>query len=523
MSLFTNIQDSMFTRARNNSSTTHPDNSLNTASTLSTQSNCFICSKLQCALTTHRLAALSLQRRVTNTKYSHLLKANILSRESSKLDPKPEAPAKRPEEERPPNSSVSRAVTSFTPFPVPGASRHVISQFYDFFGHQGSTIYDRNRTLTFDSGNYVHLVPKALKNAALCMSCVAMSATYQVVHGRNLPSSTVNNLVVYNQTFQLLGKQIESEASNALSEATIQTCLNLIMSCGLGLGDPAAAVLHWKGCLALFHRTNVSLYSGHMLMLVAMMDFWLSICAGCKPRAEVEWMSPVVFPAFTSLKYGAAFSIIFAHLMLSDEIVGRLHETCLITCAVTQDLEEHVLKHENNPAVPLGTYFEYLRFVLMTQNTILCSELEGLNSLEECLGLTLCLFFVIVMRRTPWKYPILYLCSRLRHCLEIVMNCNSTMRDDPKLFFRDINSVEPVLLDCYTWMVSVHAYASQMCEDETGQDWSHQAITVLLIRQDENPEQSRLQIILGILRCFCWSDMFLSHGFMMFCRKYNII
>ncbi|KAJ9649139.1 hypothetical protein H2198_010947, partial [Neophaeococcomyces mojaviensis] len=161
-----------------------------------------------------------------------------------------------------------------------------IQQFDDFFTRQGRELRQGQKLLSFDSGHYSWLLPRAMQNGALFMSLIAMSATYAAVHGRMLDAPDAAVLATYSCAYQELQRQIDRERSeeSQISESTIMAAIDLVMCCGIGFGDWKLVLLHWTGVRALLPDPTRSLYSGALLGFINFIEHWLVLTAGFKPR-----------------------------------------------------------------------------------------------------------------------------------------------------------------------------------------------------------------------------------------------
>ena len=470
-------------------------------------SECLVCGVPLCNLVTHRLATLELLRRVsktarklqsdnsTSTSFEDVIVSTLIARTS----PLPRT-----------SGATRYSIDTFHSFPVKGVHKSTMRQFHDFFSVQGGSLLETDRQLMFDKSFYPFLFPQAMRNPALCMSIVAMASTFIAIHHRKVKAPDEEVLTTYGQCFDTLRKQIDLEGTTGLSESTIMAAVNLVMCCGIGFGDHEAALTHWNGVLALLDRANSAILPGRFLAFRDSMEYWLVLTAGLPPR-QVEWPVRVLHELPPLEVYGKGFPRLFETQMMWCIPAAKLQTVCLNTCRATECLEDCVTDSANLSVTSPSTYFEYLRGIVQRQNIQAYSELANTDTVAECVSVTLNIFFLLVLRMTPWRAPIEHLCAQLRASLQA---SRLELEDDGNTPESETNDNDPeTTRDVYLWMLIVYACALQFCHSEFGKEWAASSIR-RVCRQDVDTfgdmwEQTTLQR----MRLFCWSDRFLLKHF----------
>lgn len=518
------------------SSTPHSEATTATPSNL--RDGCLICHSKTCQLITHRLLTLDLLRRLS--------KSNKETEQSRRTRSRNEGVLSRAVDSRRVFQvpTVHRPVTPtdhidpFTPFPVRGVTKNTVHLFHEFFNGQGRSLLQFQRELSFDSGHYPYLFTQAFQSSALAMSFVAMAATFRAIQSQDLTLPTHEILAIHAQAFEELRKRIEAERPGEISEGTIMAAINLCMCCGIGFCDTEAALLHWQGVLALLGKPRSGIYSGAILTFVNHMEHWLVLIAGYKPRVE-KWTNPISQERPPPRKYGSRLESLFATSVLQDlSLSPKILDLCINTCKATEVLEAHSAKHLFNQNTPTSTYYNYLRNVITDQGAIIHSKLHGTDTFAECIGLTASLYFILVLRRTPWRAPVRLLCSELRRVLsksKPVEEANDDSDDedddeddddsDDEDEDEEINRAlkEDYLLrkDAYNWMLIICACAANFCQDQPSIEWTKENLEEVRLAYFKEHGYGWKTSLVRDLNGFIWSDVFLAGHLQTVCTDWE--
>lgn len=490
-----------------------------TAINTGSQDACMICHLKSCTLAAHRLLNLDLLRRINRSE-----KKRKSSKDEQKLRDvasSHETSLSRPRISLLPLHSpitLADGLDHFIPFPIKATNRSTTRLFHSFFATQGGSLLESQRGLSFDSGHYPYLYASAYQNSALALSFVAMSATFQETQRGDLSSPSCNMLVCYAQAFEELRKKIDTERPGPISEATILAAVNLCMCCGISLTDTDAALLHWHGILALLGKPFTGIYSGAIATFVSYIEHWLVLIAALEPRNK-SWPTLVPHENLPPRRYGGSLEILFASSILRDSPLSpKVREMCTNTCIATEVLEAHAAQHRSNSSVPMSTYYLYLRNVVAEQGAIIHSEARHTASFVECISLGLSLYYLLVMRRTPWKAPFRKLCSELRQVLSRFAPCYTDSDKDENsrckggkrradLFTREIFHVERL---AYNWMVAICACAARLCHHQPIIEWTEEVLGEVQLTYLECYGSAWEVALMQDFEKFVWSDAFLT-------------
>ncbi|MBA7494867.1 hypothetical protein ES702_05445 [subsurface metagenome] len=495
-----------------------PHSEATTATPANLRDGCLICHSKTCQLITHRLLTLDLLRRLSKSdketeqsKRTRSRNENVLSRAARPRRASQVLTLQRP-------ITPADHIDPFTSFPVKGVNKHTVHLFHEFFNSQGRSLLEFQRELSFDSGHYPYLFNQAFQSSALAMSFVAMAATFHAIQSHGLTSPTHDLLAIHAQAFEELRKRIEAERPSQISEGTIMAAINLCMCCGISFCDTDAALLHWQGVLALLNKPRSGIYSGAVLTFVIHMEHWLVLIAGYKPRIE-KWTNPIPEERPPPRKYGSRLESLFASSVLQDlSLSPKISDLCTNTCKATEVLEAHALKHMFNPNAPTSTYCNYLLNVITEQGAIIHNKLHGTDTFAECISLSASLYFILVLRRTPWKAPVRSLCSELRRALSKSKPIKEEEEDDDDdeedEEDQEINRAlrEDYLLrkSAYNWMLTICACAATFCQDQPNVEWAKENLEDVRLEYFERHDYEWKTCLVQDLNGFIWSDMFLA-------------
>lgn len=402
----------------------------------------------------------------------------------------------------------------------------MMRQFHDFFTQQGGFVTNHNRRLVFDRRNFAMMYPKAMRNAALCMSVIALASTYNIVHYHDRATPDSETLSVYGQTFEMIRTQLDEEPTPEIIECTIHAVHRLAMACGVAFGDADASITHWNGVLALLDKYPHLRLSGGVMGYVTQMEYWVAINPGVKPRNE-EWPVQLAHGKMPPEIYGQDFQALFDLPCMCCEVSSKLLSVSLTSCRATELLENDVAasilpsKDSDTTSGP-SPYFMHLFDVLLRQHAQIYTTLMHRSDAIECVCITLNIYFMIVIRCTPWRAPLEHLCNRLRDSLvvceadfelEILTTSSKTTtssEDEEEIM---------IMNNLYLWMLIVCACALQLCRDRPCQDWALRSLRAAC--QDELSLATRVgqAEVLRRMRRFCWSDTFLSGRFEELCDQ----
>lgn len=486
----------------------------------SSRDTCMICHSKSCTLVTHRLLTLSLLRRTTRLERKR--KSSKRQEDLRDVAPSHKTSLSRTRASFGPLCSpvpLADGLDHFIPFPAKTKNRNTIRLFHSFFTSQGSSLLEFQRELSFDSSHLPSLCASAYQNSALALSCVAMSATFQATQREDLSTPSCEMLDCYAQAFAELRKKIDSERPGNMSEATIMAAINLCMCCGVSLSDSNAALLHWHGILALLNKPFPGLYTGAIMTFVSYIEHWLVLIADYEPRNK-SWPSLVPHENPPPRRYGSSFDILFASSILRDcSLSPKVKDLCTNTCIATEVLEAHAARHRSDSSVPMSTYYLYLRNVVAEQGAIVHSEARHNANFVGCISLTLSLYYLLVMRRTPWKAPFRKLCSELRQVLLKFVPCDTNQDGDDKARYkesiegdnRSMKGVFRIERLAYTWMVAVCACAARMCQYRPIIEWTAEILGEVQLTYSEYYGSEWKVALTKDLRKFVWSDAFLTN------------
>lgn len=404
-------------------------------------------------------------------------------------------------------------IDPFIPFPLKEAKTSDMLHFNEFFRTQGGSVQDTNHGFVFESEFYPWFFPVAMQNPALCMSCVAMSATYTAIHGRGLVKPDAELLRIYSQCFEVLRKQIELEDSSVVSEASVVTAINLVMCSGIAFDNHRAAVAHWNGLTAMWGRFRSNLYTGPLIGFFDQLEYWLTLMMGRRFQ-ESPWRTPIPREKPLTEVYGKGFGRLFASQIMTSSM-PKLLETCLNTCRATEVLEEHLQNLPLGQDKQPGTYFYYLRAILNGQNTQVFADLSGTNTFEECISITINIFFVGILRMTAWKAPVKQLCTKLRCTIAacgLVSSISAPSSAQIDEGFSEEEESEALMKDAYVWMLFICACAAKSCCDEVSFEWCKDRLKETYIQELSADCVGWETLLPQNLRLFCWSDKFLTRN-----------
>lgn len=462
-----------------------------------------ICGSTHCSLVTHRLASVRIRSR---SQQSQLPK-----RTKSKQRPLPQICSNKQAEQ------CQLALYSATipgqyglyPFmtlPDERMPRSDKALLYDFFTQWGSPITDINHSLSFDKAMYPWLIPQVMNNAAVCMSQVAMAVTFKGIRYHSLTAPDEEVLAVYTRCFRTIKNQLTSSQSFQDQESTAVAVINLVMCMGIGFGDAKSALTHWYGALAIISQIPNIVLTPRFLPFRAQMEYWLVLTTDMDPP-DFNWPTVVPHERPPPYSYGSAFFELFQTQLATTDLSPKALDACLTTCRATEVLETDTLKATKAPS----TYFAYLFSVLAKQNAQLHSLCRSQNGIMKCISLTLNIFFITVLRRTPWRNPIELLCVRLQTCLvasENGMVSGSTLTSPAG------GENLSTLRNLRTWMLFICACAMRLCRNEQLEEWVIRSLYMDLSLASDNSESFLgREILVRRLQGFCWSERFLTHHF----------
>lgn len=144
------------------------------------------------------------------------------------------------------------------------------------------------------------------------------------------------------------------------------------------------------------------------------------------------------------------------------------------------------------------------------------------GDLLECVCITLNIYFMIVLRCTPWRAPVEHLCVRLRDRLmacdtnfELGTPTSDSSTTSPTADCEDIAPLD----ELYLWMLIVCACALQLCRNRLCQEWALDSIRTICRGAFSLANESGQAEILCRMRRFCWSDTFLLPRFEELCSE----
>lgn len=412
-------------------------------------------------------------------------------------------------------------IDPFFAFPVSGATKNTMRKFHGFFSQQGGFLTDHNRKLAFDQGYFPALYAAAMDNAALCMSVVAMATSYNAVHHNNRVTPDIDTLMVYSQTFDTIRLQIQKEETVKVTESTVLAVLQMLMGSGIGFGDADASLTHWNGVLALLDKYPYFRLSGRVMFFVTQIEYWLSISFDLKPKGE-DWPEALPNSILPPPKYGHDIQQILDLPGLWNESSSKLLSVALNMCRATEVLEAAASSASSKGSSP--PYFMHLFDVLLRQQARLNIILLNRKDIVECVCITLNIYFMLVIKSTPWRAPIERSCVRLQESLEIceldfgLGVATPTSRNT----FSTANEEENKMLsDLYLWMLVICASALQLCQKQLCLAWALDHLRVVCQGDLDLTCESGKAEVLRHLRRICWSDLFLGRRFEEVCVHFN--
>lgn len=465
---------------------------------------CLICRRKSCRLVTHRLTTLEVLRRVSKGNRQRRVKVRTPTSPNSRLlSPATEARARAsyPLPIRP--AAPGNLIDSFIRLPLDGLDKSASQLFRDFFVYMGRSVLQFHPVLSFDSGHLPHLFGQTLQNPALCMSIIAMAATYAGTHGQDLNSPTKDLLVIYAKAFGELRRQIQVEASGEISEQSIMAAVNLCMCCGIGFCDVRAALMHWDGVLALMQKPRHSFYSGTLITFVDYIEYWLAITTGFTPPDR--WMSALPYERAPAKKYGRAFDSLFKLPMLRYSPAQlKTLEFCQTACRAVEILEADATRYRLVGSAPPNNYFIYLRSVVSAQGAQVYSQLRFTNTFAECISITVNLIYLLILRRTPWRAPLRLLCARLKQAM---LSVSEFFEDDKQSSGSGIFSLEKL---AFGWILSVYACAALLSRDPAHIEWTRKGLQEVQERYSRTYGGYWKARVVQDLNEFVWSELLLS-------------
>lgn len=416
------------------------------------------------------------------------------------------------------------------PFPIKGVNRDTVQLFHEFFTNQGSSLLESRRELSFDSGVLPPLFTRSFENPALATSFVAMAATFHAIQAQGLTAPNHEVLIYHAQAFEELRKNIEAERPGQISEGTIMAAINLCMCCGIGFGDSDAALLHWQGVLALLGKPRSGIYSGAILSFIGQLEHWLVLTAGYKPRVE-KWTVPIPQDRPPPRKYGKSLKSLCASSVLQDfSLSPKILEMCSNICRATETLEAYATRHAFNKNTPVSTYFIYLRNVIAEQGSFIHNKFRNTSTFAECISLGTSLFYILALRRTPWKAPFRILCAELRRALSKSKPLEDGDDDDDdgendddedEEINRALKEDFLVRKAAYNWMLFTCACAASACQDKPAIEWTKENLEEVQLAYFEQHGPEWKPALIQDLKKFVWSDVFLAGHLQTVCTDWE--
>lgn len=477
---------------------------------------CFICGKPTCNIISHRLQSLEMSRRIERRESRSKSRSTTETSQLSELSQL--RPLGKRQEGAQARSPLAGSVASSEDFPVKNATKTMIGFFNRFFASQQRSasptgLLRSQEGLFFDSDHYRFLFSEAIQSAALCLSFVAMSATYIATHDRRVEAPDETLTLIYNRAFQSLRQQLRRERSSGgiPSESTVLAAINLSMACGVAFCDTESALTHWQGVLGLAPWSSRHYYSGALNIFLEQTMYWLTLVADVKPSFQ-HW--PVVLPPRRQLPetYGHAWQPFFA-LNQNRFATARVHEFCIHVCRATEILENHATLTNRDLFAPPMTYFQYLRSMIEQQGALMFRECHNSSTAVEAAVIAVNIFYCLVLSATPWRTPMIYLCSQLQRAMTRSVDLNSAITS-----IQNNSSIDDSQLFS-AWLLLIHLHAARLCRDEALLRWSEAALKPLLTQiatLDVSGQTWEKNLLEGMKR-FCWSEMFMAGTFNQAC------
>jgi len=299
----------------------------------------------------------------------------------------------------------------FTALPVEGLSKEALDLFHSFFTDQASQLDVVPKRLAFDSTYMPLLLKQAYSDSATCHSCLAMAATYAAVHGRDLRSPDEKLSRVYEAALRALRGQLIQENGKPRT-STVMAAVNLIMAQAIGMCDKEALSAHRIG-IESFVRAWGGIHNlePQLVALIIWTDYWATLFTGLPPLykhllSDIE----INFERPPAQICGHAFDEPRMRAIISPMLL----ENCQITCRLVELMEDKVNK-TSTPA--RWQYWTYKRDCMAIRNAVVHSDLFGSGTKAECLGLTMNMVLILVLRMVPWKSPANELCDQMKTAL----------------------------------------------------------------------------------------------------------
>ena len=209
---------------------------------------------------------------------------------------------------------------------------------------------------------------------------------------------------------------------------------------------------------------------------------------------------------------------------LTSVLDEELYLVCIHTCQLTELLEAHSLAFADGspPASSGWTYFQYLRDNMSSRLARLYIKYRHTNTIDECIGLAINLYQLLVLRVTAYRLPLMRLCARIQVILLKSSDPQNYTFDCPtylkKTVSRDNCSI--VLRSAFLWILFITSAALQQL-GYSSQEWVLNLIMKTLgVIYDESfrckiEEWQTSQ--LRLLKQFCWSEVFLMEEYKMTC------
>jgi hypothetical protein len=390
----------------------------------------------------------------------------------------------------------------FTALPMKGPSREALQLFHDFFTNQASQVHIMPKRLDFDSTYSPLLLQQAYADSATCHSCLAMASTYAAVHGQDLRAPDEKLSQVYEASLRALRAQLIREKLKPRT-TTVMAAVNLIMAQAIGMCDKEALDAHRTG-IESFVRAWGGIHNlePQLVSLIVWTDYWATLFTGVPPlytqllsNIEIKLEKP---PA---QKCGRAFE----EPRMQDSIGSMLLENCRITSRLVEIVEDKV----NNTSTPARwQYWTYKRDCMATRNAVVHSELFGTGTKAECIGLSMNMVLVLVLRMVPWKSPANELCDQMKIALIASGAVNSfwNLDIDILLYILFIVSAAGVHWDDRSWALNLLKQTLQAKYGSIQANW---------------PTSWEEQEIYN-LRRFAWSEILLGTAFQDTCVELNL-
>lgn len=190
----------------------------------------------------------------------------------------------------------------------------------------------------------------------------------------------------------------------------------------------------------------------------------------------------------------------------------KLRELSMNTCMATELLESQAAKDGRRKSSVPSTYYIYMRGVVAEQGAILHNKLRHMKDLAKYISLTLSIYFVLVLRRSPWKAPLRMLYTELEGILAAFSLKEVNNHTQWKIQYEHEDSGDSCRLEhgLFVWMLLICACAAKICKDQFTLKalGAHvDEVRVLYTKRHNTDWESALVRDLGKL---IWSDTFLT-------------